>query len=153
MKIKYILTTIVLICSLSLTIFANREVYFSGGPDGGTFKYFARGISEHLNKVTNVAYKNLPSNGSIDNLEKVNNRSADLGITYSGDLYLGRNGMLDRKSRQYRNVYAVAYLYGAPAHLVVLKDSGINTVADLSLVKKLLLVVWVQCCYSFKKIF
>ena len=136
MKIKYILTTLVLICSLSITILANREIYFNGGPDGGTFKYFAQGISEHLNKVTDVTYKNLPSNGSIDNLEKINNRSADFGITYSGDLYLGRNGMLDRKSRQYRNVYAVAYLYGAPAHLVVLEDSGINTVADLSFGKK-----------------
>ena len=56
MKIKYILTTIVLICSLSITILANREIYFNGGPDGGTFKYFAQGISEHLNKVTDVTY-------------------------------------------------------------------------------------------------
>ena len=72
------------------------------------------------------------SSGSVENLQKVNNRVADLGITYSGDLYLGRNGFLGgSRSRQYRNVYALAYLYGAPAHLVVLKSSGINSVKDL----------------------
>ena len=59
-----------------------------------------------------------------------------MGITYSGDLYLGREGSLDRQGRQYRNVQALAYLYGAPAQLVVLKNSGIHRVADLSFGKK-----------------
>ena len=122
---------------LTFTASANRQVFVSGGPEGGTFNPIAKGIADYTSEKSDNTYEHFTSGGSIDNLQKVNNRSADIGITYSGDLYLGRNGFLNKKrSRQYRNVYAVAYLYGAPAHLVVLKDSGINTVADLSFGKK-----------------
>ena len=69
--------------------------------------------------------------GSVENLRRLNKREADFGITYSGDLYLGRNGRLSNNARQYRNVHAVAYLYGAPAHLVVLDDNQINSVTEL----------------------
>ena len=133
----------ILIIMMSSPVLSQKEpmlpydYYFSGGPDGGTFKFFAHGITDYSNSLMDFKIKTYPSAGSVDNLQKVNNRSADLGITYSGDLYLGRNGMLGgSRSRQYRNVYALAYLYGAPAHLVVLKDSGINSIADLSDGKK-----------------
>ena len=117
----------------SSTIIHADTIVFSGGPDGGTFKYFAKGISDYVNeKQDKLKLIDEPSAGSVDNLQKVNNRLVDLGITYSGDLYLGRNGKLAKRSRQYRNVHALAYLYGAPAHLVVLESSGINSVADLS---------------------
>jgi len=114
-----------------------REYRIGGGPDGGTFIFFSKGISEHAsNKIDGLDMSVHPSGGSVDNLKMVNNREADFGITYSGDLYLGREGMLDRRGRQYRNVFAMAYLYGAPAQLVVRKDSGINTIADLGFGKK-----------------
>lgn len=132
---KFLLT--LLLVFFTFTASANRNVYVSGGPEGGTFNPIAKGIADYLSDKTGGDYEHFTSGGSIDNLQKVNNRSADIGITYSGDLYLGRNGFLNNKrSRQYRNVYALAYLYGAPAHLVVLKDSGINTIADLSFGKK-----------------
>ena len=119
------------------TASANLKVFVSGGPEGGTFNPIAKGIADYTSKKTGDTYEHSTSGGSIDNLQQVNNRNSDIGITYSGDLYLGRKGFLgNKRSRQYRNVYAVAYLYGAPAHLVVLKDSGINTVADLSFGKK-----------------
>ena len=126
-----------LLVFFTFTASANLKVFVSGGPEGGTFNPIAKGIADYTSEKTGDTYEHSTSGGSIDNLEKVNNRNADIGITYSGDLYLGRNGFLgNKRSRQYRNVYAVAYLYGAPAHLVVLKDSGINTVADLSFGKK-----------------
>ena len=116
----------------------SRELVFSGGPDGGTFKYFARGITDYSNAKLNITIRSEPSAGSVENMKKVNNRVADLGITYSGDLYLGRNGfLLGKRSRQYRNVYALSYLYGAPAHLVVLKSSGINSIFDLAFGKRI----------------
>ena len=121
----------------TFTASANLKVFVSGGPEGGTFNPIAKGIADYTSKKTGDTYEHSTSGGSIDNLQQVNNRNSDIGITYSGDLYLGRKGFLgNKRSRQYRNVYAVAYLYGAPAHLVVLKDSGINTVADLSFGKK-----------------
>ena len=105
---------------------------FSGGPDGGTFQYFSNGMSSRLSKdLKNVEVSNMASAGSVENVRRVNSGDADFGIAYSGDTYLARNGRLPQDTRKYTNVEAIAYLYGAPAHLVVLANSGINKVSDL----------------------
>jgi TRAP-type uncharacterized transport system substrate-binding protein len=84
---------------------------FSGGPDGGTFQYFSNGISVYLSKgMDGYEVSNMASAGSVENLRRLNSRDADFGITYSGDLYLGRNGRLTNDTRQYRNVHVVSYL-------------------------------------------
>jgi TRAP transporter TAXI family solute receptor len=105
---------------------------FSGGPEGGTFQYFSNGIAIRLSKnLGDVEVSNMASAGSLENLRRVNSGEADFGIVYSGDTYLGRNGRLTNDTRKYPNVHAMAYLYGAPAHLIVKADSGIEKVADL----------------------
>jgi uncharacterized protein len=112
---------------------AVQRLAFSGGPDGGTFQFFSNGISTHLSRqLDGVSISNMASAGSVENLRRVNSKDADFGIVYSGDLYLGERGKLTDDPRRYRNVQAIAYLYGAPAHLLVLESSDINTVADLS---------------------
>ena len=109
-----------------------QRLAFSGGPEGGTFQYFSNGIAIQLSKaLDNVEVSNMASAGSLENLRRVNSGEADFGIVYSGDTYLGRVGRLTNDTRTYENVHAMAYLYGAPAHLIVKADSGIDTVADL----------------------
>jgi TRAP transporter TAXI family solute receptor len=111
---------------------ATERLAFSGGPEGGTFQYFSNGISTRLSKnLADVEVSNMASAGSLENLRRVNSRDADFGIVYSGDTYLGRNGGLTKDTKKYTRVWAVAYLYGAPAHLLAIEGSGINTVADL----------------------
>ena len=131
-KTLFLFILSIMLLSSFKTIATERTLLFSGGPDGGKFQYFSRGISEYLSKELD-GYKilNEASAGSVENLRRLNKREADFGITYSGDLYLGRNGRLSNNARQYRNVHAVAYLYGAPAHLVVLADKQINSVSEL----------------------
>ncbi|MBE0496438.1 MAG: TAXI family TRAP transporter solute-binding subunit [Campylobacterales bacterium] len=110
-----------------------QRLAFSGGPDGGTFQFFSNGISILMSKsMKNVDVSNMASAGSVENLRRVNSKDADFGIVYSGDLYLGINGKLTNDANRYRNVYAVSYLYGAPAHLLVREDSGITDVAQLA---------------------
>lgn len=105
---------------------------FSGGPEGGTFQYFSNGIAIRLSRdIATVEVSNMASAGSLENLRRVNSGEADFGIVYSGDTYLGRTGRLTNDTRKYENVHAMAYLYGAPAHLVVKADSGITKVEDL----------------------
>lgn len=112
---------------------AKDRLAFSGGPEGGTFQYFSNGIATRLSKnLADVDVSNMASAGSLENLRRVNSGDADFGIVYSGDTYLGRTGRLTNDTREYKNVHALAYLYGAPAHLIVLADSGINQVADLA---------------------
>ncbi len=106
---------------------------FSGGPEGGTFQYFSNGIAIRLSKsLPGLEVSNTVSAGSLENLRRVDSGEVDFGIVYSGDIWLGRNGHLTQDPRRYANVHALAYLYGAPAHLVVLAGSGIDGVEDLA---------------------
>ena len=106
---------------------------FSGGPEGGTFQYFSNGISIRLSRMlANVEVSNTASAGSLENLRRVNSGDVDFGIVYSGDLFLGRRGRLTRDTNRYEDAHALAFLYGAPAHLVTLAASGIESVADLT---------------------
>jgi TRAP transporter TAXI family solute receptor len=106
---------------------------FSGGPEGGTFQYFSNGIAIRLSKaIPGLEVSNTASAGSLENLRRVNSGEAEFGIVYSGDTYLGRNGLLTQDDRKYENVHALAFLYGAPAHLVVLAGGGISTLEDLA---------------------
>jgi len=112
---------------------AKTHLAFSGGPEGGTFQYFSNGIATRLSKdIPNLEVSNKASAGSVENIRRVNSGEADFGIAYSGDTYLARNGRLAKDDHEYENVLAVAYLYGAPAHLIVLEGSGIDKVADLA---------------------
>ncbi len=105
---------------------------FGGGPEGGTFQYFSNGIASRLSKMqADLEVSNMASAGSVENLRRANSGEIDFGISYSGDTFLGRNGRLTNDTTVYPNVMAMAFLYGAPAHLVVLEKSGINSVADL----------------------
>ena len=125
-----------LVLALALTplsAMAKDRLAFSGGPEGGTFQYFSNGIATRLSKnIPDLEVSNMASAGSLENLRRVNSGDADFGIVYSGDTYLGRNGKLTQDTREYKNVKAMAYLYGAPAHLIVKVDSGIDKVADLA---------------------
>lgn len=112
---------------------AKTRLGFSGGPEGGTFQYFSNGISSRLSKmVPDLEVSNMASAGSVENLRRINSGEADFGISYSGDTFLARNGRLPKDERKYENVHALAYLYGAPAHLVVLEASGIQDVSGLA---------------------
>jgi hypothetical protein len=111
---------------------AKTRLAFSGGPDGGTFQYFSNAISSRLSKqLADVEVSNMASAGSVENLRRVNSGDADFGVVYAGDLFLGATGELTNDPKKYNNVLSLAYLYGAPAHLVVLAGSGIESVKGL----------------------
>ena len=134
-KRSFILLFVLILVASTPAISAQqtKRLGFSGGPEGGTFQYFSNGISIRLSKtLPNVEVSNTASAGSLENLRRVNSGEADFGIVYSGDTYLGRHGKLTQDDNKYENVQAMAYLYGAPAHLVTLASSGIKNVNDLA---------------------
>ncbi|MEF2145672.1 MAG: TAXI family TRAP transporter solute-binding subunit [Desulfovibrionaceae bacterium] len=105
---------------------------FGGGPTGGTFNFFANkmaSIIAHTYDYLDMSPKG--SGGSAENLRTLDKASVDFGIVYSGDAYLGRAGLLVNDTTKYENVRGISFLYGAPAQLVVRKDSGINSAYDL----------------------
>ncbi|NNG01545.1 MAG: TAXI family TRAP transporter solute-binding subunit [Desulfobacteraceae bacterium] len=135
---KHFTGIIVLICA-SLLMFTGsslaRDIYkFGGGPAGGTFQFMAGGISTYP-PVKNVKEFRIlagASGGSVENMRKVNSGQMAMGVVYSGHVFQGRNGLMKNDNKKYEDVMAVAYFYGAPAQLVVNKNSGIKSVKDLT---------------------
>ena len=117
----------------STTLMAKKRIVFGGGPAGGTFQVVANGVQVYkpVKALKDYTIKAQSSAGSIENLRKVDRNRSQLGVVYSGHVYLGRNGMLKNDTNRYENVLAVAFLYGAPAQLVVRKGSGIKNPEDL----------------------
>jgi hypothetical protein len=116
---------------------ASAKLYvFGGGPAGGTFQVVANGI-QVFNPVKDLAGEGITvkaqtSAGSVENLRKTDAGRQQFSTVYSGHVWLGRNGKMKNDTKKYENVMAVAWLYGAPAQLVVRADSGIKSVKDLA---------------------
>lgn len=112
---------------------ARHSLVFGGGPSGGTFNFFANRmasiISSSSDTITMTAER---SAGSLENLRNLESGRVGMAIVYGGDAFLGRKGRLPNDDKGYGNVRAVAYLYGAPAQLVVRRGGGIRSVADLA---------------------
>jgi len=115
------------------TALAKERVVFSGGPAGGTFQVVANAMQVYKPMKASADFKvrAQSSAGSVENLRKVNSGKAQMGVVYSGHVFLGRNGKMKNDPKKYEDVMAVAWLYGAPGQLVVRKDSGIKSVKDL----------------------
>jgi uncharacterized protein len=127
--------TIFLSVILSLVIIVpsnlSAQVYkFSGGPSGGTFQYYASAIST-LAKKHKMKVLASSSGGSIENIRTVNSGKSSFAVAYSGHVFAGLNSKLKNDDRKYENVMAVGFFYGAPAQLIVKKNSGINKARDL----------------------
>ena len=107
-------------------------VSIGGGPTGGTFNYFANGISLLVPKAySDIKMSAEGSGGSVENVRRVNSGDFDFGISYSVDLGLGAIGKLPKDTNKYDKTRCIGYLYGAPAQLVVLASSGIKSAKDL----------------------
>jgi hypothetical protein len=111
---------------------AKKLIIFAGGPAGGTFQVVAQSIATYKPiKAMDYNIKVQSSGGSTENLRKVNSGKAQFGTVYSGHVFAGRNGLMVNDPTKYENVMAMAYLYEAPAQLVVRKGSGITSAKDL----------------------
>ena len=139
MRSKYF-AVIIGVCAFSMITFgfsadsfAKKRVVFGGGPAGGTFQVVANAIQVYkpVKAIEGFSVKAQTSAGSVENLRKVNAGKQQMGVVYSGHVWLGRNGQMKNDPKKYEDVLAVAWLYGAPAQLVIRADSGIKSVKDL----------------------
>ena len=126
---------VLLACVITLptSALAAKRMVFGGGPAGGTFQIVANAIQTYgpVKESEDYRIKAQSSAGSVENLRKVDRGRMQFAVVYSGHVYLGREGLLKHDDKQYENVLAVAYLYGAPAQLVVHRGAGIESIQDL----------------------
>ena len=113
--------------------FAKDRIVFGGGPAGGTFQVVANAIQVYkpIKEMADYKVQAQSSAGSVENLRKTDAGRQHMSVVYSGHVYLGRNGRMKNDTTKYENVMAVAWLYGAPAQLIVRADSGIKSTKDL----------------------
>ncbi|MFH2091413.1 MAG: TAXI family TRAP transporter solute-binding subunit [Pseudomonadota bacterium] len=114
--------------------FAKERVVFGGGPAGGTFQVVANAVQVYgpIKDAAGYKVQAQSSAGDTENLRKLNSNKVQLSISYSGSVWKARNGKMPGDTTKYDNIMAVAWLYGAPAQLVVKKDSGIKSTKDLA---------------------
>ena len=126
--------SIMLIVAMTFTgpVHAKQLIIFAGGPAGGTFQVVAQAIATYKPvKALDYNIKVQSSGGSTENLRRVNSGKAHFGTVYSGHVFAGRNGLMVNDPTKYENVLAMAYLYEAPAQLIVRDGSGIESAMDL----------------------
>ncbi|MCK9175992.1 MAG: TAXI family TRAP transporter solute-binding subunit [Desulforhopalus sp.] len=118
----------------SVPAIGRERIVFGGGPAGGTFQTVANAIEGYkpVKDMQDITVKAQSSAGSVENLREVDSGKMDFGTVYSDHVYLGANGQMKNDTQKYTNVRAVAFLYGAPAQLVVRKGSGIKSTRDLA---------------------
>ncbi len=134
-KFNKVLSLVVMAAiALAAPALAKDRIVFGGGPAGGTFQTVANAIQVYkpVKAMEGFTVKAQSSAGSVENLRKTNSGKMDFSTVYSGHVYLGANGMMKNDPTKYTDVRAVAFLYGAPAQLVVRKGSGIKSVKDLA---------------------
>lgn len=117
----------------STAAFAKTRIVFGGGPAGGTFQVVANAIQVYkpVKAQKEFSVKAQTSAGDPENLRNTNAGRVQMSTVYSGTLFRARKGMLTKDPKKYEDVLAVAFLYGAPAQLVVRKGGGIKSVKDL----------------------
>jgi len=108
------------------------KVKIGGGPTGGTFNTFANAMAVYVPKVNpEIKASAVGSGGSVENVKRVNSGESDFGLCYAVDSSLGFKGKLPKDETKYNKIRSMGYLYGAPAQLVVRKDSKFKSAMDL----------------------
>jgi TRAP transporter TAXI family solute receptor len=137
MSLRSSLVVLLLAAACALTLACQRTestlVGFAGGPPGGSFFPAAGAISTFAQQQLpdlNVSVEG--TGGSGENVRLVNSRDSDMGVAYAGDLHQGFFGEDDFEGAPQTNLRSVGLLFWGYSHVVVLRNSGINTVEDLA---------------------
>ena len=112
--------------------YSPQEYTLGGGPEGGTFLLYTKGLVKMLQqRLPDAHFEVTSSGGSVTNLIDLEKGRVDLTLAYAGDIDLGRRGQLENHPKPLKKIVAVARVYGSTAQLVVLADSVIKTPENL----------------------
>lgn len=81
--------------------------------------------------MPDVRFEVIPSGGALENLDFLQRNHADLGLTFADIAYLAYSGRLDEQASAFDRLRGVAVLQLTAVHVLVLKGSGIASIAQL----------------------
>ncbi len=127
-------------CLIAVTLWpasafcAKEQIVFGGGLQGDSFHAMAYGLETYrpVKGLYKYDIKAQVSSGSIENLKKTDAGEQQMSMVNASHVWLGRNGQLKNDTGKYKNVMAVAWVYGVPAQLAVRKGLRIKTVNHLA---------------------
>ena len=99
---------------------------------GGVYYVYGETVAQILTEKLGIAVNPLPTQGPVHNAKLVEAGGAQLGMITMGVGLQGCNGTGDwTGGKQHRNMRALFPMYDTPFQVVVLRRSGITTVAQL----------------------
>lgn len=108
------------------------DVVLSTGGTSGTYYVVAAAmastINNHSESINVIAQ---PSKGSVENLNLANAGEIEMGMSNSDGVYFGANGTHIYEESGSLNISGLMSLYMSAGQMATMKDSGIETYADL----------------------
>ena len=99
---------------------------------GRAVLHLGEALANILTEKLGIPVNPLPTQGTVQNVKLLDSGTAQLGLIVMGSGLQGWNGTGDwTGGKQFRNMRALFPLYDAPFQAVVLRRSGIATLAQL----------------------
>lgn len=99
---------------------------------GGVYAIYGEGLASIITKATGVKASTRQTQGPSQNLVLVQSGQAEVGLTTTGPAYEALTGELDLKpGDKHTKVRALFVMYPTPFQMIALKESGIDSMADL----------------------
>jgi TRAP transporter TAXI family solute receptor len=109
-----------------------KSLTLGSASPGGVYYIYGEGVARLLTEKLAITVNHLPTQGPVHNVRLIESGGADFGMITMGVGLQGWNGSADWTGGQrFRKMRALFPMYDTPFHIVVLKRSGISTVAQL----------------------
>lgn len=133
MKKVIIVTLVALLAALSFTAVASAATYMSVATGGTSGTYYAVGgaLAAAVTKDGKIQCTAETGNASVANSNLIATKGIEIAFVQNDITYWAVNGELMFQGKPLKNIRAVASLYPEHVQVVVAKDSGIKSIADL----------------------
>jgi uncharacterized protein len=128
------LTVIMTLCFLGTGVAAEKTLTISSGPMGGDWYSMGGALGEMAKKVLPGAVVTVTTGGAVENLPKINDRQADLGLTMAKlyhEALTGTESFANRGKQE--NVRALAFLANIPMSFFLVREG--NPLASIEEIK------------------
>jgi len=110
----------------------DRTIRIATGLPGMTFKPLGEAlVAAYAEVMPDVRFSVVETEGSVNNLAKLEDGSAELGLALADVAYMGYNGHIPELVQRTRNIRGIAVLHPSVVHVLVPKGSTVRSLSDL----------------------